>query len=258
MRQRASWTLLPVILAFLVSFGCSSIPNSSPQAGLAPKSFSRSGTLNITNPVASAEEDPRQNAEAYARFASGIAMELNEKPEAAIEQYYLSSLADPSNEPLALEVGRQYLQKRLYDKAILIFSNAGSLKTSTGLTHAFLARSYLGKGETNLAIKASRVALQKGPQLLLPYQTLSEIYSTQGDFDSAIAVLKDGAAVNEPTPAFLLGITDLMGIMPFKTKEGSDKLRAEAVAILDGVAARKMGNPDLLSKLGESYVLLGQ
>src|SRR5262245_25215519 len=49
-------------------------------------------------------------AEAHAHYSAGVIHEMNEEPEAALQEYYQAALGDPADEALTLEVARRFLQ----------------------------------------------------------------------------------------------------------------------------------------------------
>src|SRR3954451_21337222 len=115
--------------------------------------------------------------------------EINDQSDLALKEFRLASLADPSNELLALDLSRSFLLKRQPEKALEILTNASAQPQASGTVFAWLARSYLAAGKTNLAMNASRSAIKKSPQVIGGYQTLTDLLLQSGQTNEVLKLL---------------------------------------------------------------------
>ena len=150
------------------------------------------------------KEETEKRIEALARFAAGVSEELREKPDEAAEQFYKSILADPSNEPLVVDVARRLLRKKETEKAIAILEKSAAQPGSSGLVESLLGLAQLQAGKPELAIASSRRAVAKMPTAFLGYQNLAAIYEQTKRPKEALAVLAEAAAVPSPDVNFLI------------------------------------------------------
>jgi hypothetical protein len=97
-----------------------------------------------------------KRVEALSRFAAGVSGELREQPDEALDQFYKSILADPSNEPLALDVARRLIGKKDSERAIEILTRSAGQPDASGVVDALLGVAYLQANKPDLAIAASR------------------------------------------------------------------------------------------------------
>src|SRR5437867_2609267 len=81
-------------------------------------------------------------AQAHAHYAAAVIDELNEKPEAALQEYYQAALNDPENEPLILEVSRRFAQTKQPEKALELLTQSASRPSASGTIFAHLGFIY--------------------------------------------------------------------------------------------------------------------
>ena len=99
----------PIVLHSIVAltalgtlFGCATAKKAQ-----AP-SRANATVANANAPLA--KDDMEKRVVALARFAAGVSGELREKPDEALDEFYKSVLADPSNEPLVIDVARRFIR----------------------------------------------------------------------------------------------------------------------------------------------------
>src|SRR5207237_10753037 len=109
-----------------------------------------------TKAKVSADVDTELNIRAHAHFAAGLAYDLNEKPELALQEYAQAALSDPSYEPVVLESARRFLRAKHTDKAIQVLSKAAALPDASGTIYAWLGLAYAQAGKNDAAIAANR------------------------------------------------------------------------------------------------------
>src|SRR4051812_36502356 len=103
------------IFCYLLCCGCKSSHPAKPQ----PKSQSA-----LRAPKTASEAELRKLAEAHAHYAAGVIEEVEERPDAALEQYKEAALRDPGNETLVLEVARRFLQNKKPEQAFDLLRRA--------------------------------------------------------------------------------------------------------------------------------------
>src|SRR6185503_3172200 len=99
--------IVGMLAALMIMAGCSSTPASR----------SGGGKQTSANSTTEGEEDRSPEAlerrtEAHARYATGVVLDLNDNPEAAVEEYFKAAQADVWDERLVLEVTRRLVQLR--------------------------------------------------------------------------------------------------------------------------------------------------
>ena len=122
------------------------------------------------------ERSVERRAEAHAHYADGIIREMNDQPQAAMEEYCQAALLDPDDESLILEVSRRLLQSKQPERALEIVKRAAAQPGASGQVYARLGLIYAQLGKNELAAAANREAIKKSPGLLAGYQNLSLSY----------------------------------------------------------------------------------
>ena len=94
-----------------------------------------------------------KRAEAHARYAVGLSYDFREEREQAVEEFQKSALADPSNEPLVIDVVKRWLQQKEPEKAIEFLSQASGTGPASGpvLSWRGIAQAQAGKNEDAIA-----------------------------------------------------------------------------------------------------------
>src|SRR5262249_9453971 len=123
MRLAVCIRCLGLAVGILLATGCRSSAPGRPAAG--PRAAPPS-------PRAEMDEAAAQLAEAHAHYAMGVIHEINEKPEAALQEYYQAALDDPSNERLIQEVSRRFIQNKEPEKALELLKRAAASPQATG------------------------------------------------------------------------------------------------------------------------------
>ena len=204
-----------------------------------------------------ADVSSEKRSEAFARFATGISYEINEQSELALQEFYQAALADPSNEALALELARRFLQKKEPEKAVELLSKTAEQPQASGNVFSWLARSYLATGKTNLAMNASQSAIKKSPQLISGYQTLTEIFLQAGQTNEAIKLLNSAARSTNSDALFLINLGELYGNVASVPSKETDAAKQRGLDVLNRAAALKPANPNIRQKLADNFAQLG-
>jgi tetratricopeptide (TPR) repeat protein len=196
-------------------------------------------------------------AEAHARYSSAIIHELNEEPEAALDDYYKAALGDPDDESLVLDVSRRLVQAKQLDKAQEVVARAASRPGASGPIFARLGLIYSQQGKTDQAITADRAAIKRAPSSLSGYQNLFLTLLQNKREAEAFQVLDEAEKQPNPTPEFLIGLSELYANFGLQVPAQKAKANARALAALDRATALKPSHPPLKLKLADGYNQLG-
>ncbi len=207
-------------------------------------------------PLSKAELE--QRVQALARFAAGVSGELREQPDEALDQFYQSILADPANEPLAIDVARRLIRKKDTAKAIEVLNKCAEQPGTTGLVDALLGVAYLQAKQPELAIAASRKAIVKLPQSLLGYQNLTQIYLQTARPKEALATLDEAAALPERDLAFLLELGEAYRSYVAAQPKDFTTVQPKVKAILEAVAKLDPKAQNLVIRLAELWSFAGE
>jgi tetratricopeptide (TPR) repeat protein len=243
--------LVALLVAACFVAGCSAVPS---QRAIAKKG-------KAANSRAEAEEDRSPEAierrtEAHARYAAGVVLDLNDNPEAAVEEYFKAALADVRDEQLVLEVTRRLLQLRQQDKALELLKKATDDPNSSGQLFARLGMVYSLTGRKEEALEANRTAIRKSPQSLSGYQNLVHIHLQAREPEEAMKVLEQAAKQPNAEPVFLVEVADLYAAI--MRGGGDDAAKAKALEMLGRADKLNPVNPLLQQKLADSLAALGE
>ena len=231
-------------------FGCSSARKVQ-----APDS----AQIALTNaPEPLSKEDLDKRVEALARFAAGVSGELREQPDEALDQFYKSVLADPSNEPLVIDVARRLIRKKQTEKAIEVLSKSAEQPNATGFLDALLGVAYLQAKKPDLAIASSRKAIVKLPKSLLGYQNLAQIYLQTDRPKEALATLDEAAALPSSDFIFLLDLGEAYRGYAAAQPRDFAEVNPKITAILGAAAKLEPKNQNLIIRLAELWSYVGE
>ncbi len=248
----------PIVLHSVVAlaalstlFGC-----TTPKKGDAPVAAVTPAAAVINAPLS--KEDMEKRVEALARFAAGVSGELREQPDEALDQFYKSILADPSNEPLAVDVARRLIRKKETDKAIEVLSKCAEQPGASGFVDALLGVAYLQANKPDLGIAASRRAVAKLPKSILGYQTLTQIYLQTNRPKEALAALDEAAAVPDPDINLLLDLGEAYRNYVSARPRDFETVKPKVTAILEVATKLDPKGQNLIFRLAELWSFAGE
>src|SRR5437899_5152698 len=102
--------VIVLLLSALLAAGCKS-----------PGSKESAGDRAAARPAAAGHSDDKELdrlAAAHAHYAAAIIDEMNQRSDAALDEYYQAAINDPNNEKLTLDLSRKLLQNKQPDKAV--------------------------------------------------------------------------------------------------------------------------------------------
>ena len=208
---------------------------------------------------AHSEAELERLTRAHAAYAAGLIAQENDGLERGLELFAQSVADDPSNEPLALEVARRYIELKEGDRAIALLKRTVAQPEATAAARSALAFAFLEQGRKDEAIGAFRKALKDAPTELGGFQALAQLLLEKKRPDEALRVLDEAARAETDNAGYWLELADLFlqtGLPPPAKLPPSTKGRA--LAALAKAAARKPEDPVQLQHLGERYEALGE
>lgn len=203
------------------------------------------------------EADYEKNVRAYSHYAAGLSYELNGQPELALEEFVQSALADPSDEPMVLEVARRLVRAEKFDQALEILNEASAVPQASGAVFAWLGLVQNQKGNKDAAIAANRIAIKKMPDSLPAYHNLVQLYLQLGKTNSAVQVLDQAAAQPKVEPEFLVDLAELYYRLA-KVDSTGQNITNKMVSVLDRAGELKPANPVTRQKLADGYYQVGE
>src|SRR5262249_20803654 len=133
-----------------------------------------------------------------------ISWEANTNSALALSHFEQAAESDPGNEPLVIELSRQYLSLKQTQKALSLLTKAAKHPNATPEVYGWLAEAYLKSAKTNQAIEAGRHAIATWPTALEGYRSLAATYLQIGKPEESLKVLNRAAKVQAPDAKFLI------------------------------------------------------
>jgi tetratricopeptide (TPR) repeat protein len=244
--------ILTAGLAAALLPGCASPPRQSHAAPAVTDSQQEARPAGL--PLA---RQGRGNPDAYAHFAAGLSYTLNDEDVPALQQFADAALADPANEPLAINVAQQLLQNKDVDKALAILSKSARRPAASAALLSWLARAQLQANRAAQALASSKLAIQRQPDALDGYECQVEILLHDKQWSAALATLRRAARRVQAEPGVLVALADLCGLY-LKSQPNDAAAKAQALAVLDRAAQLKFASTSLWQRVADHYARLDQ
>jgi tetratricopeptide (TPR) repeat protein len=241
-----------MVVTAMVFAGCASRP--TPHHHVAPKSVVH---IKSPAPATSTNSVAEPSAEALAHFAAGVSYEANTNNVLALKHFEEAANDDPGNEPLVIELSRQYLARSETNKALNLLNRAAKHPNVTPEIYGWLANAYLQMGKTNQAIDASRHAMTTWPSELEGYRSLAATYLQIGQSQESLKTLNRALKVKTDDPKFLIGLADLYAAWAKNRTKQEELVKTNAVALLDRASGLKP-DADLFQHLADLYNHFGE
>ena len=249
-RMRINWFGWVMAVA-VVAAGCATRPKAHWAA-------SPRNVVKVSSPA-----PPRTNsiaepeAEALAHFATAVSYEANTNHALALSHFELAAQSDPGNEPLVIELSRQYLASNQPQKALDLLTRAAKHPNATPEVYGWLAEAYLKSGKTNQAIQAGRHSMTTWPTALEGYRSLAAIYLQTSQPLESLKVLNRAAKVQNVDAKFLIGLADFYAAWAQDHSDKKEQVKGQAVALLDRATAMKT-EPELIQHVADTYNHFGE
>lgn len=246
------WAALLAVLAFGVN-GC-----RSPAAAGGNPDDPGANARPRNQAARAADRELERRAEAYAQFASGLAYDLRNQPREAESSMEASLAADPTNEPLAIELAQRYLRNRDPAKAAAVLTRASRQPEASAQVFGWLGVTELQLTNQTAATQAYREAIRRAPQSILGYHGLAQLHLQAGRTNDALQVLDEAAARPDASAALLV---DLAGFYIAASQQRllpSETTHPKALALLERASRLHPAEPQVLERLAEGYKVLGE
>ncbi|HSH14941.1 MAG TPA: tetratricopeptide repeat protein [Verrucomicrobiae bacterium] len=250
---RTSLTWCALALSALLLAGCASTPTALKEDG---NEAARNADSKLT--AKEREERSTRRVEAQARYTAGLAHELRREADKALEEFFKSVQADPSNEDLALEVSRRLLLKKDLPRALEIGKLAATQPGASAMAHAHLAVLFAEAGQLAEAERANRKAIALAPDSLVSYYNLYTLHLSQKQPDKAQAVLDEAAARPVETADYWLDLAELYANLQRNNPADPEAVLASLKQCLNRAEELGVRGPARQQKLADGYVLAGE
>jgi tetratricopeptide (TPR) repeat protein len=246
---------MPLCLHFIVLLVAATLWAGCAGSQTASRTISRQPKAEAADPERSPEAIERR-VEAHARYAAGVVLDVNEQPEAAVEEYYKAAIADVGDEGLVMDVTRRLLQLRQQEKALELLKKATASPKASGQMYGRLGMVYSMLGKKEEAIEANRIAIRKSPHSLLGYQNLVHIYVQARQHDEAMKVLDQAAKQSSPEPMYLVDLGELYAAV--MRGGGTNLAKTKALEIYNRADKLNPTNPLVQQKLADGFAAIGE
>ncbi|MBM3879148.1 MAG: tetratricopeptide repeat protein [Verrucomicrobia bacterium] len=199
-----------------------------------------------------------RRAELHARYAAGVVHDLRGEPELALEQFWQATLADPSNELLAIDLAHRLLQGRDAQRAVEVLSRAAAQPGATGLASGWLGLALGQLGRTEEALAANGEAIRRSPTLLMGYYNLAQIHFQRKQPDAALTVLDQAGRQPGGSAGFLAELAGmLLGAQRAKHLT-AEQVKPRVLALLERAVQLQPQDPLALQRLAEAFKNVGE
>ncbi|HSU57142.1 MAG TPA: tetratricopeptide repeat protein, partial [Candidatus Dormibacteraeota bacterium] len=196
-------------------------------------------------------------AAAHAHYSAAVIHEMNEEPEAALQEYYQAAINDPTDESVAIDVAERFTKAKQPEKALEVLKPAADWPTSTGEVWAKLGTVYAQLGKSEQSLAANKTAIKRSPELLAGYQNLYLTYVQNKKPDEAAKVLEEAARQEDVDGEFLITLSELFSNLGTTVPAQKANARAKSLALLNRAAKFENMPPPLRLQLAEGFNAAG-
>ncbi len=195
---------------------------------------------------------------AAAHFATALSLDLQDKPDEALDQYIRSAQDNPAFEPVVLESVRRLLKAREFDRTIAFVTNALAKPGATPMLYPMLGLAYISTSRTNEAIAVNRLAVQKMPDNLVGTINLVSLYSQAGRTNEAVAALRKAGESKDADSPYWIAYCDLLTRVERQNLLSAADIRKWSLAALDQAASTAPRDPAVLQRIADGYLSRSQ
>jgi tetratricopeptide (TPR) repeat protein len=234
--------------------GCARNSISSADSSLSgrPPSLSAKGERTASQTAS------ERKIKAQAHFAAGVVHDSGGNSELALEEFYKAALADPSNEPLVLELSQRLLQAQQAEKAVRLLSEAAAERGASGHVYGHLGLALTQLGKMKEAMDASRTAVKKAPSSILGYQNLARIHVSQNNPKKALEVLDAAARQKDVSAAFLIDLAAILDGSGRTKTLSPEQVKPRLKSLLDRAEKLRPEQPLLRHRMADLYKSAGE
>lgn len=194
-----------------------------------------------------------RQAEAYARFAAGVVHDTRDESELALGEYRRALEADPTNEALAIELARRFLQQRQPEEAAAALEVTLAREDAGGLVYAWLGLAREMQQDHEGAVGAFKEAVRRSPGAFPGYRGLAQLAYQAKDAEAALKVLDQAARQPDAGAAFRVDLAEMLALGLRQEVLTEDQVRGRIKDALDAAAAAQPDSPELLRRMAELY-----
>ncbi len=247
---------MSALAGIFILAGCSTAP---PQDAARGAATNKSESIATTEPPRESPEQVERRAEAHAHFLAALSADLSNENERAEQEYEKALDGDPSNEALALDLSRRFMQRKEFDRAGSALKKAADVPEPSAGVLSRLGFVYLQMGKTNEAIAANRSAIKKQPTSMAGYQSLYMLYRQNGQTNESRQVLEEALKQKKVDAAFMVDLSTLLFLEDAPKKSTTNILTStRARDALNRAAAMNPTNIFVLQKLAQGLRLAGE
>lgn len=197
-----------------------------------------------------------RQAEAMARFVTGIFEEETSGPEQAMENFRRVLEVDPGFSKLAIDVAHDYLRRGDSTEAIGVLKDALKAKPKDIELSLALASIYLRHlRKPDLAARYAEKAASSAPNAMGGYEALWEIALAQGNLTEANRALDRALKSKTQDPEFWLKLAELYATSTSADAFADEKLAQKLTLCLTRASESEAQDPALLARIGDFYAL---
>jgi len=200
----------------------------------------------------------QQRAQAHARYAHGVVLELDGQAREALEEYHQAASLAPGNEELVVEVARRWLLQKKPERALEILKLGVAQPDATAMLDVLLGTAYAQSGKTKLAFEANERAVRKEPLLLAGYQNLHASRMQAGETEEAVKILDRAAKQRKADADFLIGLAELYVNLATAAPSMKTNVHSKALEILKRAEPMAITNVHSRIRLADGFNVLGE
>ncbi len=195
-------------------------------------------------------------AEAMARFVTGVLLEESDGPEKAIESYRQVLDLDPGYKKLAIEVAYDYVRRGETTEAIGILKDTIKAKPEAPEPALALSSIYLRHlNKPDLATRYAESALKSDPGRFAAYESLWEIAQYQGDAAGCAKALDRALRAKTDNANFWLQLAEFIANSNEGDAFADSKTAAKLTVCLDKAAKASARDGETLVRIADFYLL---
>lgn len=197
-----------------------------------------------------------REAEAMARFITGMFKEESSGPESALEDYRRVLTIDPGFTRLAIDIAYDYLRRGESAEAIGVLKDAVKAKPDDPAPALALSSIYLRHlRKADFATKYAEAALAADPQDFGAYEALWEIGQAQGDRRLSLAALDRAAQSESEETEFWLSLAEFYSASTPGNAFVDDELAPKMRSALEQALAMAGEDGSKLARIGDFYLI---
>jgi tetratricopeptide (TPR) repeat protein len=201
-------------------------------------------------------ESAERQAEAMARFVTGIFEEESLGPERAMENFRRVLEIDPGFTKLAIDVAHDHLRRGESTEAIGVLKDALKVKPKDNDIALALSSIYLRHlRKPDLAARYAEQTVSANPTLIDGYEMLWEIALTEGSTTNGIKALDRALRSQSESSGFWLKLAEIYTTSTDGDAFTDEKFSEKIAKCLERATDTAGDDPALLTRIGDFYAI---